>query len=413
MKHSTMKYGMFVHYVESLSCRRDGTIPPFGQAAEEFDVAGFADSLVSFGVEYIIFTAWHFNMVCLYPAARVDAWLSGHSVKRDLLRDIIDALKPRGIKIIFYTHPRDGHDFSEADAVITGWGAGNKACAPNPNPETFDRARWNDFINDAYAELVDRYGKDLEGLYLDEGSAAGDSFKVVDYPRLRRTIKDRCPDLVMLQNYYGNLYSCDIGDKEYCHWGEFASRDGDAWPAYAMPVGSVISHSWLADIPEGQNTVPFSPEALFRYTVLQAGANTDGFGVQWAAGPYAGGGWETGVSETMDSLGKLIGAVAPSIKSTIPSTSFMTRPGDTIQHLTWGVATSSADGKTEYLHVLKPPSGNRLVLPAPSDGKKFRGARLLATGEIINLDQTQDSLSVIMMPGNPWDDTDTVIVLHQ
>jgi hypothetical protein len=107
------------------------------------------------------------------------------------------------------------------------------------------------------------------------------------------------------------------------------------------------------------------------------------------------------------------GAVAPSIKSTIPSTSFMTRPGDTIQDLTWGVATSSADGKTEYLHVLKPPSGNRLVLPAPSDGKKFRGARLLATGEIINLDQTQDSLSVTMMPGTPWDDMDTVIVLHQ
>ena len=120
MASETMKYGMFVHYVEGLTCRRDGTIPSSGMAAGEFDVEGFAESLQVFGVEYIIFTAWHFNMVCLYPAAKVDAWLPDHSVNRDLIGEIIAALKARGIKVMLYTHPRDGHDFSEEDAIITG-----------------------------------------------------------------------------------------------------------------------------------------------------------------------------------------------------------------------------------------------------------------------------------------------------
>ena len=406
-----MKYGMFIHYVESLTCRRDGTMPVFGQAAEEFDVEGFAESLTSFGVEYIIFTAWHFNMVCLYPAAKVDAWLPNHCVKRDLLRDIIVALKPRGIKVIFYTHPRDGHDFSEEDAIITGWGAGNKGFAPNPNPDTYNFEKWNNFINDAYAELMDRYGNDIAGLYLDEGSAAGDSYKVVDYPRLRQTIKSRNPKLVMIQNYYGNLYSCDIGDKEYCHWGEFASADGDTWPAYTMPVGTVMSHSWMADIPEGQNTVMFTAEALFRYTVLQAGANTDGYGVQWAAGPYAGGGWENGVYQTMAALGKYVNAVAPSIKRTIPSTSYVTLPGATIHSLDWGVATTSEDGATEYLHVLKPPSSNILTLPAPADGKQFSAAIVLTTGRAVSMNQTEDALILNLDSSDGWNEMDTVIML--
>ena len=61
---------------------------------------------------------------------------------------------------------------------------------------------------------MDRYGNDILGLYLDEGSGAADSYKVVDYPRLRKTITGKHPHLVMMQNDYGNLYSGDVGNKE-------------------------------------------------------------------------------------------------------------------------------------------------------------------------------------------------------
>ena len=411
LQTSLMKYGMFIHYVEALTCRSDGTIPAFGQAAEEFDVEAFADSLTAFGVEYIIFTAWHYNMVCLYPSAKVDAWLPGHSLKRDLVGEILAALRPRGIRVLLYTHPRDGHDFTEADAMMTGWGANNRQFAPDPDPETFDRDRWNDFINDAYGELVDRYGKEIIGLYLDEGSVKGDSDRLIDYPRLRETIVSRAPHLVMIQNFYGNLYSCDIGDKEYCHWGEFADPNGDVWPSHAMPVASVMAKSWMAHDPVGQPVVWFTAEALYRYLVLQCGCNTDGFGVQWAAGPYAGGGWEDGVAETMTTIGRYVEAAGPSVRLTKPSEAFVTKPGTRICDLEWGIACTSPDGRTEYLHVLRPPDETVLHLPLPANGKRFLHASLLSTGQALVLTEESEGLCISLAETCRWDPVDTVIQL--
>jgi len=388
----SMKYGLFVHYVAGLSVRADGQRPATGdETARAFDAEGFARDLERFGVEYIIFTAWHFNAHCLYPSAASDRWAAGHSVERDLIGDMIREVAAKGIGVLLYTHPRDGHDFSEADAIATGWGAGGKPFAPNPNPATFDFKRWNDYINDVYAEVVDRYGKDILGLYLDEGSARGDSGRVVDYGRLRNTIKGKNPHLVMVQNYYGNLYSCDMGDKEYCHWGEFASADGGNWPSYTMPVGTVVAKNWMADTKRGINVVRFKAEDLYRYTVLQAGTCIDGGGVQWAAGPYAGGGWEDGVDEILTKLGALIEPVAESIKGTFPSNSWYT----------WS-----------FLHVLKPQKTNTLALPRPVAGTRFDQAVLLPSRLELPLVQDKDGLRVTLPPGAAWDAMDTVIELR-
>jgi hypothetical protein len=407
----TMKYGMFVHYVAKATCRPDGSIPATAdETADGFDAEGFANDLATFGVEYVLFTAWHYNAHCLYPSAANDTYMSGHSVRRDMIGDMIRAVKAKGIAVLLYTHPRDGHDFSEADAIATGWGAGGKCFHGEPNPATFNQAKWNDFINGVYAEVVDRYGQDILGVYLDE-SCRGNSDRILDYNRLRRTIKSRNPDLFMLTNYYGNLYCCDMGDKEYAHWDEFASSDGRVWPSNSMPIAAVIANSWLANTARGKNVVTYSAEDMFRYTVLQAGSCIDGGGVQWAAGPYVGGGWETGVAETMTALGKLIAPIAPSIKNTLPSLCYRTHAGSTIDNLTWGVATRSADADKEYLHVLKAPEGRTLHLPPTHFGKRYRTSRLLANGHAVDLVQSDAGLSVNLRDGDVWDPLDTVIEL--
>ena len=233
--------------------------------------------------------------------------MENHTCKRDLLRDVITACKAKGIKVMFYTHPRDGHDLAPEDQLKTGWGGPN---GTDPDWAKFDRKKWNDFTNELYQELIARYGKDIIGIFSDEGSGAGDSWRVVDYPRLRRTVKSLQPDLMMEQNFYGSTYSLDVGCKEYAYWGEFANRDGNAWPAYRMPVATIFAPSWYATKPAGENVAAFKPEDMFRYTVLQAGANHEGGGVQWAAGNYAGGGWETGVEETMDKVAGYIKPIA-------------------------------------------------------------------------------------------------------
>jgi hypothetical protein len=153
---------------------------------------------------------------------------------------------------------------------------------------------------------------------------------------------------------------------------------------------------------------------MFRYTVLQAGSNTDGGGTLWAAGPYAGGGWESGVLDRMKKTGELIQAVERSIKNTYPSTSYPTAPGTRIANLTWGVATRSTDNKIEYLHVLKAPAdGSRLLkLPPPADGKKFSKAVLLADRKPVALKQDESGLSLALPTGTSWNRTNTVIALE-
>jgi hypothetical protein len=418
------KYGFFVHYVWAgkgggLTIDRNGNQPASIDAfADAFDVEGFANDMAAWQVEYVLFTAWHANINPLFPSETMKKWdLPGHACKRDLIGDVIKALKAKGIPVVLYTHPRDGHDLHGEERVKTGWGKDGKGGDPDWNK--FDYQKWNDFTNDLYAEIVTRYGKDITGLFLDEGSSAGDSHRVVDYPRLRETIKSRAPHLVLQQNYYGNNYSCDVGVKEYHHWQQFENRDGGAWPAWDIPVASVFATTWWAAKPAGENTVVFSAEDMFRYTVLQAGANTHGGGMQWAAGPYAGGGWETGVSETMTKFASYLKPIAQSIKGTIASKAFPTQKGAALKNIgwgvravDWGVATDSPDGSITYLHVLNPPVDNQARIGMPANGARFGKATLLTTGQPVTLGFDKAGYLITLPDGVIWDKLNTVIRLE-
>ena len=127
---------------------------------------------------------------------------------------------------------------------------------------------------------------------------------------------------------------------------------------------------------------------MYCYIVLQAGINQVGGGISWAAGPYANGGWETGVLPMLNQVGTYVSAVDPAIRNTYPSTYYPTGDGKRIMDLPWGVATRSTDNGFEFIHVLKPPTGKTLTLPVPQDGKTFSGAVLLPSGNAVALTQS-------------------------
>jgi hypothetical protein len=74
------------------------------------------------------------------------------------------------------------------------------------------------------------------------------------------------------------------------------------------------------------------------------------------------------------------------------------------------VGTESLDGLTTYVHVLWPPQGKELALPAPADGRTFTEAALLGIGEI-ELSQDTEGVKLRLGDGQAWDLVDTVIVL--
>ena len=405
-----MKYGFFVHYVwtgnaQVATVNADGSAPAsLDDLANRFDAQGFADDLAKMQVEYVFFTAWHANMNCLWPSAAMNRWLTGHTSKRDVLGDMITAVKAKGIRVFIYTHCRDGHDLGPADQATTGWGG--PGITPDPDWKRFNPKKWNDFINDIYGDLIKRYGSRIDGIWVD-GAVPG----ATDYPRLRQTVKGQNPKLIMVVNYNTQLYHCDIGQVE--NWGGIFSQPGGAWPTHSKPMGIVMGGGWFASKPLGVNVVPFSAEEMFRYTVVQAGVNTDGGGVTWAAGPYAGGGWETGVVSTMQKVGRTIQPIRRSICNTLPSQSWVTPSGTTLNTLPGGfVATRSPDDGSEFIHVLNPPAGHAITLPAPADKRHYVSASLEASGHPVKLSQNTDgSLTLTLPPGDAWNALDTVITL--
>ncbi len=122
-----MKYGFFAHYTwdgtdnpdyypETIN--PDGSLPAgLDDLANRFDATGFANNLASMGVQYVFFTAWHANMNCLWPSPAMNRWLTGHTSQRDVLRDMITAVKAKGIKVLFYTNPVDATRRHEAERI--------------------------------------------------------------------------------------------------------------------------------------------------------------------------------------------------------------------------------------------------------------------------------------------------------
>ncbi len=388
-----MKYGFFVHYVwdgsGGVTFNADGSRPTsIDDVANRFDAAGFAKDMELMGVEYVIFTAWHSLFYPLYDSRAMNQAHPGRTPSRDMIGDMIDAVRAKGIRVLLYTHPMQ--------------------------PLSWVRNTHNNLINAVYAELVERYGDRIEGLFLDENDPNGHQDRFVDYRRLRQTVKSRGKDLIMIQNYYGNNYGCDIGQMESLNYTGAFSQPSGTWPAQTMPIALMMSSGWSATTPVGVNTVRFSAEDMFRYTVLQAGANTDGGGVTWASGPYAGGGWETGVLPAMTQVGNYIRPIRRSICNTFPSKSWVTPGGATLKNLANRiVATRSPDDGTEFVHVLKPPATDTLTLPAPADRRRYASASLLPNGRPVTLTRNADSSVILTLPpGDTWNALDTVIALR-
>lgn len=374
-----LKYGIFSHYVwngygmTAGQPNADGSrAATIDELADRFDVPNYVDQLVEAGVQYVVFTAWHSGTCPLYPSAAMDKWAPDRpdSPKRDLLGDVLDECHKRGIRPFFYCHPYQ----------------------PVAEPH-------NDWINDLFAELVDRYGERLDGLWIDENFQNCTQDSVVDYRRLMRTIKERNPDLVLTHNNGGfQTYGTDEGVQEV-QWEYHEGR--------------------MASIYQIFHQTAKSPEDMLVTTVIQAAANTLGGGIQWsidAHGPGGGsrGGLDASARPILDGFVELFKPIAGSVKNTRPSTSYPPPFSGTVvrlANLKWGVATRSGDDKLEFLHVLKPPAGDTLTLPPPADGRLFTNARLLDGGAALKLRQSNRGLSLALPEGVSWKSPDTVIVM--
>ena len=152
-------YGLFIHWTDRTKPRY-GPMKPYEEAVNDFDVEMFADQMKELGASYVIFTAEHVSDWFCAPIKAWDKYHPGKTTKRDLIADLIPALKARGIKFFMYIHLPKMANFPEA--YTNGFNYTNDDIN---NTAVLDALC--DRLCEMLTEIGTRYGEDLCGYWLD------------------------------------------------------------------------------------------------------------------------------------------------------------------------------------------------------------------------------------------------------
>jgi hypothetical protein len=388
-----MKHGLFITQTFKVTSPPPGKkITTLDEFADAYDVKTFADQMESIGVEYIYFSAWHKSMYFVGPSKAMDKWLPGHTAKRDLLGEIADALQKKNIKLVIYAHPNDAHDFTPEEQAKVGFSTrgqdGNK--------------KYNDFMNEVFEELTERYAKkpNVLGYWWDSWWHNGGP---IDMPRLCKTVLTRFPGAITLSNKQDPKY-IDFLSGEGGRMGSLngmaAQKDNQTW---------YLGGDWWNNNPN--TTISITPEDMYRFLLLNVGTGAPG-GMTWALSPLADGktwGANNQPITVMQALNKLLVPVRPTICNVLPSRNWLLPSGTGWEKAPAFVAGRSPTNKTEFIHVMKPPADRFIDLPKPAES--FSGARMYLSKKPVKIEFQGDVLRLTLPEGETWSPLDTIIEL--
>ena len=424
-------YGIFIHYVSKYR-NSYGTVYSNGEMVESvdeladaFDVKAFAKSMHDMGAEYVLFTAWHGDARTLFPSMTNLRWRDDRRAEdtegqksyseRDVIAELIAELSVYDIDLYLYTHPADGGpDFTAEDKILTGW-----------DDSADNYAVWNQYVNELYYELCERYGDGIKGLWFDGGYnhvPAGDAQN-----RLRETCLSFNPAMILTANLAfkeGTVYETPVYDgADYFCWEipEGYNFVTDRKISRHQSAAVIANAGWFTKHP---NTKTFenlpTAEEIFKYLVAMSSISTEG-GFLASTGFYPLHEGEVlddyfmrGIGDVLRKLNAdYISPLKATIFNTNDSTAYPTTENITVSDLLWGVANESKDGRVIYLHVLNAPDGNTLILPKTADGTILRGNAVImnydGTETPVTIVKTADGYSITLPEGVEWNEVDTVI----
>ena len=359
------RVGLFTHYTYATYAEGKGTnwggthysqTDPRGavsaeEAAALFDGEKYARTAHDLGAEYVVFTVCHAGFNLLFPSEVMKATGCTHKCteKSDVVRKLIDGLKPYGIPLVLYMPPNDDHDIPAEDLKKLGWFE--------------DTPARMEFHKRLIREIYDRYGMDIAGFWFDQ---CGPEKSVCDFVRACN------PDAVVFINTgitaNDKLHpNSDFIVSEY--YGSIEGCDSDTLPVHYSQVNRQIGNWWATG-----GHAPTNARNLYRYSVRTIAVEGQyNCGIAWSCGPYLDQTWEEGVRGLLGELGNLLQS-HEGIYGTVPGKSWVEEPNAVLEKDQWGVSTEAPDSSVVYLHVLNCPADGVLHLTAPADGKKFTEA---------------------------------------
>jgi alpha-L-fucosidase len=355
------------------------------------------------GAKYVVFTTKHHDGFALHDS-KVSDYDAGSVLQRDLVKEIVDALRAEGLKVGFYHSVIDWHhdQYEYARSKQLPHPLKGK---PYPNNKR-DHAKYVNFLHSQVNELVSNYGP-VDILWWDysavdfQGADAWRAFELMD------TVRSKQPKTIMNNRLFRipeagftGMGTNAISPRLDPRYGDFITPEQHI-PATGMPgvdweACMTLNTTWgYSDHDHAWK----SNETLIRNLIDIA---SKGGNYLLNIGPKADGSVPVESVQSLRAMGAWMKVNGESIYGTTASP---------FEKLEWGRATQKklAGGKGRlYLHVFEWPKDGKLNIPvAPGSAGS---ARLLAGGKSLRVEKGENQIS-ILTPGDAPDKVATVIVL--
>ncbi|MBI4908801.1 MAG: alpha-L-fucosidase [Acidobacteria bacterium] len=356
------------------------------------------------GCKYLVFTTKHHDGFALHDS-KVSDYDAGSVLKRDLVKEIVDACRADGLKVGFYHSVIDWHhdQYEYARSKQLPHPLKDK---PYPNVAR-EHGKYIDYLHGEVNELVSNYGK-IDILWWDysavdfQGQDAWRAFDLMD------KVRGRQPAVIMNNRLFRipeagftGMGTSAIAAQLNPKYGDFITPEQHI-PATGMPGVdwetcmtmnttwgfSEHDHAWKSN------------EVLIRNLIDIA---SKGGNYLLNIGPKGDGSVPEESVRGMEAMGAWMKANGESIYGTSASP---------FEKLTFGRCTQkkAADGKTRlYLHVFDWPKDGKLTVPLSNGGKAQ--ARLLAGGKRLGV-TAGDRQVTVDVGGEAPDKIATVVELR-
>lgn len=122
---SKCRFGIGVHWTAQ-TVPRHGPPLAFQEAVDVFDIDGFVAAVEFTGADYVLFTAAHALQMLPAPHPVIDEILPGRTCKRDLIRELADALAAKQKHLMVYYNHSCNHKQDSPWEQVVGYHAANK-----------------------------------------------------------------------------------------------------------------------------------------------------------------------------------------------------------------------------------------------------------------------------------------------
>lgn len=228
------RVGLFVHWGtyavdgwhEQMQWRRNVPLAEYEKLTEHFTIRDYdpdkwLDLMEMAGMEYVVVTAKHHDGFCMWDTDETDYKVTKTPCGRDVIRELADACRRRGIHLGFYYSIPDWH---HPNAI--NFGGDHQLQKPNPGAEP-DLVKYLEYVRRQVTELLTRYGR-IDCFFWDISPK-------LDIPEMQQLVRKLQPGIMINPRGFGpgDYSTPERGDDDGCGYARFTegcdSVDAESW----------------------------------------------------------------------------------------------------------------------------------------------------------------------------------------